>query len=375
MAREKTQRESTRSEDGLESDAPVAHAGDVPFALEASRLCGMLESLREGIQILSPDWRYLYLNEAAAAHGRKRREKLLGRTLLECYPGIETAPVFELLERCLRDQVAASLENEFKYADGQRAWFELRINPCPEGLIVLSLDVTERKALEATLQRGYKLRALGQMAAGVAHDLRNILAPLGLWISMLALRRGDADTAEILGSMRASLEHGMQTIDLLRDVSRQTPEQTPAEPIAIEPIVRDAIRLSLARTQSSSAPITITAELGETAPVRVRGAELLGPLVNLLANSIEASPDGGRIIVRTGGDDVGVWIEVSDNGLGMSEEVQKRAFEPFFTTKYERGCGLGLSMVYAFAVRHHGEVRLSSTPGRGTDVRIVLPRA
>ena len=108
----------------------------------------VLDSLHEGMQVLAPDWRYLYVNEAAASHGRRTPEELLGRTLLECYPGIEQSKVFEVMQRCMEQRAADTVENLFKYEDGTEAWFELRIRPCQEGIVVLSLDVTDRKRLE-----------------------------------------------------------------------------------------------------------------------------------------------------------------------------------------------------------------------------------
>src|SRR5687768_2030743 len=98
------------------------------------RLRDTLNALSEGVQIIGFDWRYVYVNEAVAHHGRRRPDELLGRTMMEVYPGIERTSLFAELERCMRDRVAHRMENEFVYADGGSASFELRIEPCPEGL-------------------------------------------------------------------------------------------------------------------------------------------------------------------------------------------------------------------------------------------------
>jgi len=121
-----------------------------------AQLEAALDALHEGIQILSPEWRYLYVNDAAAEHGRKTREELVGRTMQECYPGIDRSPMFESLDACRREQRAAVLENEFAYADGGSRWFELRVRPFRGGLVVASLDITERKAVEHRLQEAYR---------------------------------------------------------------------------------------------------------------------------------------------------------------------------------------------------------------------------
>ena len=117
----------------------------------------------EGCQVLSPDWRYLYVNEAVAKHGRRSRSELLGRTMMEAYPGIEGTDVFAALRRCMADRVGCNLENEFTFPDGSTGWFELRIEPVPEGLFVLSIDITARKCAERVMEQ--RLQRLGALRA------------------------------------------------------------------------------------------------------------------------------------------------------------------------------------------------------------------
>jgi PAS domain S-box-containing protein len=108
----------------------------------------VLDSITEGCQLIGKGWIYLYLNEAAARQGRQPREKLLGRSMLEVYPGIEQTPMFELLRQCMETRTAHHFENEFSYADGSRGWFDLRLEPVPDGVFILSLDITEQKRAE-----------------------------------------------------------------------------------------------------------------------------------------------------------------------------------------------------------------------------------
>ncbi|HOC18903.1 MAG TPA: HD domain-containing phosphohydrolase [Vicinamibacterales bacterium] len=121
----------------------------------------VLDNLLEGCQVLSFDWRYLYVNEAVARHARIPRETLLGRTMTELYPGIDRSEVFAVLRRCMEERTTGHFENEFTYPNGSRAWFELRIEPVPEGLFVLSLDITDRKHSEQSMRRQIeRLRSL-----------------------------------------------------------------------------------------------------------------------------------------------------------------------------------------------------------------------
>jgi PAS domain S-box-containing protein/putative nucleotidyltransferase with HDIG domain len=121
----------------------------------------ILDNLLEGCQVIAFDWRYLYMNKAATEHARKDREELLGRTMMEVYPGIEATEMFAELRQCMEERRASQRENEFSYQDGSKAWFELRIEPVPEGLFVLSLDITARKDAERAMQQQIeRLRSL-----------------------------------------------------------------------------------------------------------------------------------------------------------------------------------------------------------------------
>jgi PAS domain S-box-containing protein len=106
----------------------------------------------EGCQIIGYDWRYLYVNDAVAEHGRVTKEALLGKTMMEVYPGIEKTKMFSKLRKCMENRVPMFMENEFVFAAGIKGWFELRVQPVPEGIFILSIDITERKKTEEALK-------------------------------------------------------------------------------------------------------------------------------------------------------------------------------------------------------------------------------
>lgn len=108
-------------------------------------VANVLDYLLEGCQVIGFDFTYLYVNEAAARQGRLKKSDLLGRTMMECYPGIDQTPMFDQLRRCMAERVHHRMENEFLFPDGSKGWFELRFEPVPEGVCILSLDVTESK--------------------------------------------------------------------------------------------------------------------------------------------------------------------------------------------------------------------------------------
>jgi len=111
-----------------------------------------LESMMEGCQIIDFDWRYIYVNDAGARHGCRAKEELLGHKMMELYPGIENTEMFAALRRCMNERMPHHMENEFIYPNGTNAWFELSMQPVPEGVFILSIDITERKKAEEGLR-------------------------------------------------------------------------------------------------------------------------------------------------------------------------------------------------------------------------------
>jgi PAS domain S-box-containing protein len=108
----------------------------------------MLDKMLEGCQIIGYDWRYLYINDAAAKHGNRAKGELLGKTMMEAYPGIEKTAMFSQLQKCMSKRIPIRMENEFTYPNGEKGWFELNIHPVPEGILILSIGTTERKQME-----------------------------------------------------------------------------------------------------------------------------------------------------------------------------------------------------------------------------------
>ena len=118
-----------------------------------NRLQISLESMIEGCQIIDYDWRYLYVNTAAAKQGRKTREELLGYSMMQVYPGIDRTEMFNHLRNCMTNRVHHQLDNEFTFPDGSKGWFELHIEPVPGGILILSMDITKSKETEAELNK------------------------------------------------------------------------------------------------------------------------------------------------------------------------------------------------------------------------------
>ena len=244
-------------------------------------------------------------------------------------------------------------------------------------LAELDRSCSELRASREVLERTEKLRSLGEMAAGISHDLKNILNPLSLHLQLLKriLKRGGQGAEEAIAEMEHVLRRGVETVERLRDFSRQAPERR-IDGVDVDALAHEAVELSRPRIASGRARgIRIVEELGAPPPISARPTELVVALLNLIANAIAALGDGGTVTVSTGAEDGGAWVRVKDDGPGIPEEIQRRIFEPFFTTKGKEGTGLGLAMVYAFIQRHGGKLSLDTAPGAGTTFTVWLPGA
>ncbi len=239
----------------------------------------------------------------------------------------------------------------------------------------LERQFAELRAQQEMLARTEKLRALGQMAAGISHDLKNILNPLSLHIQLItrSLDRGNVEDAkESAVEMKQVLQRGVQTLERLREFSRQEKEAK-TELVDLDRLAREAAAIGKSRSTSGGRVLRIHEELGAPAHVMAVSGEVVSALVNLVVNAVDAG--ASSITLRSGQDAGGSWVEVADDGPGMPPEVAKRVFEPFFTTKGAEGTGLGLSMVYATMQRHGGAVTLDSKQGDGTTFRLWFPQS
>ena len=225
-----------------------------------------------------------------------------------------------------------------------------------------------------------KLRALGQMAAGVAHDFNNTLAVI-LARSEAAMWETDGQALDA-GKVRGQLQHvleaareGAATVRRIQEYSGIRRDQ-PAGSVDLNGAIRSVIELSRPKWQSDPGArgirIEVVTELGEIPPVRSNPAELSAILSNLIFNSVEAMPNGGRITFTTRHEGDRVQLEIADNGVGMIEETRRRIFEPFYTTK-ATGQGLGMSIVQGILARHEAEIEVASQENVGTTITISMP--
>ncbi len=220
-----------------------------------------------------------------------------------------------------------------------------------------------------------RLRALGEMAGGVAHDFNNVLAVV-VGRAQLLQRQVAPDLRRQLAIIEQVAQDGAQTVRRIQDFARMR-RTRPWQHVDVTEIVREVVEATRPRwsDQAQARGVTYAMRLNLVAVPPVTGdpAELRETFMNLLFNALDAMPQGGSVTFSTVMDRDRVVCSVEDTGAGMSEEVRRRCFEPFFTTKAEQGTGLGLSIAYGIVTRHGGEIEAWSRPGEGSRFTVRLP--
>jgi PAS domain S-box-containing protein len=282
-----------------------------------------------------------------------------------------------LLSRMQAGDVEGPFPVRFRRADGTLVHLEfvgtdLRADPAVRGVVLTGRDVSERKLLEDEVLHAEKIRAIGQLAGGFAHDFNNILAGLRGHLDLISeelppdsqLRLFTADIAHAADSAAAITRQLLQFGK--REVVRPETLDLNAVLAEFEPMIRGVLPPAIAlRIEYSAGPLWILVDRSQTEQV----------VLNLALNARDAMTSGGALLLRTAAEADSAALLVRDEGSGMDEQTLARIFEPFFTTKAPgQGTGLGLANVHAHVTGAGGRVLVKSAPGQGTAFTVLLPR-
>ncbi len=259
--------------------------------------------------------------------------------------------------------------------------FAYLVKPTPPGDLLLTVEqalqtvrlVEERRELGRRAQRAEKLAAVGTLAAGLSHEIKNPLNAAALQLTVLERRLKKLpnvpdDLLEPLGLVQSEIKRLAVFLDEFLQFAR--PREIARAPVDVAKLVGEVI--DLLRPQATAAQLTLDAEIAPMAPLSADAPKLRQSLFNLVLNAIQATPPGGSVRVVAGVEDGTVCICVDDSGPGVPDHVRSRIFEPFFTTK-DAGSGLGLPLVHSIVQQHGGTIVLETSPAGGARFRMRLP--
>ena len=241
----------------------------------------------------------------------------------------------------------------------------------------LQQSYIELSNAQEQLVKSEKLRALGEMAAGVAHDFNNILCAI-LGRAQLLRQRVEQDPgilAQLEVIEKAAID-GAATVRRLQNFTRQRTDQV-FKPVNLVEIINDTLSLTRTRwedaAQQQGVHYAVSTELEPVQQVAGEESELREVFTNIVLNALDAMPGGGPLHIHVGSRDDQVFASMTDTGYGMTKEVQEKIFDPFFTTKGKAGNGLGMSVTYGIISRHKGQIQVQSEIGKGSTITVIVP--
>ncbi len=342
----------------------------------------VVEGVLDGVCIIGGDYRFKYVNEKLTEIQGYSREELIGNDFRD-YLDEESKSL--LADRESQRKRGIRLPPHFELTilrkDGDVRNVEISARSIKDSkgnanIIVILKDITEKKRMEEQLLQAEKLRSLAEMASGLAHDFNNALAAILGNTQLLLHTVQDEETKEALKIIEKVAKDSAQTVRRLQDFTRKRVHQELFN-VDINSIIKDSIEITKPKwkdeVQSRGIRIEMVSNLEKIPLVSGNASELREVITNLIFNAIDAMPEGGTLKICTFQKRKEVFIQISDTGIGIQEEVRKKIFEPFFTTKPFTNTGLGLSMSYGIIKRFEGEIEVESKVGHGTTFTIILP--
>jgi len=395
----------------------IAERVEAEKALRKSeqRYRSTLDNILEGCQLIGHDWSYLYLNDAAAAHNRRPNAELLGRRMPEMWPGIEKTRLFSLIRRCMEERRPFHEETEFSFLDGTKGWFDVRGQPVPEGVFLLSIDITERHEAEMALrelneslelkvtERTTELQAAlvraeaadrikSAFLATMSHELRtplnSIIGFTGILLQGLAGPLNPEQNKQ-LGMVRTSARHLLELINDVLDLSKIEAGQLEVRSAPFD------LRASIERALATVKPLADGKSLGLSSTLHPDLGEMVGDqrrvdqiLLNLLNNAIKFT-DRGKVTLSAelvadfqpspeAPKQPTVRISVSDTGIGIKPADLGSLFQPFRQidsglTRQHEGTGLGLAICRRLTHLMGGQISATSEWTQGSTFTLILP--
>lgn len=372
---------------------------------------GIFDEMIEGIQIISPDWRYIYVNDTVATHAKFSKEELVGYTMTEKYPGIENSKLFETIQLCMKNGTAEQMINEFNFPDGSVGYFELRLQRIHEGVIIFSHDVTDQKVAEQLIKRtNAELEELIQLRTNellkqkeiienqvkrlevlnntkdkffsiVAHDLKTPIYSMKSFSSLLIDHIESLSKEEIVHMselFQISVDNTIKLADNLIAWARI--QMNDFETIPQTVYVKDALSniYELYKDVASKKEIEVSCLIEDSLSVFGDRNQVEFIIRNLVNNAIKYTTRGGFIEIKGAVlPNNEVEISISDNGVGISDKMKEKIFslnknQSRNGTEGETGTGLGLMLCYEFTKLNGGKIDIESEENKGTTFNIKL---
>jgi two-component system, sporulation sensor kinase A len=331
------------------------------------RIHNILESISDGFVAIDSEARFIFVNRAAVKILKTSRDKLLGYVCEEVLPEFITPELLRYFEIVKQENRAVKFE---MYSENLEATFAIRMYPIEDIISIYFLDITEQKKMEEWLKKTEKLSLVGQLAAGVAHEIRNPMTSIRGFMQLVKSTKEFKDF--YIDIILSELERTEAIIYEFLSLAKPN-ETTGMEKTSINGILDNVIHLLEAQALIHGVKIINNTE-EENHVIECNGNQMKQVFLNIIQNAIEASSKNNSIHVFLKAiDDNSILIRIVDEGCGISSDRLPKLGEPFYSTK-EKGTGVGLLVTYKIIEGHQGKLNFTSEEGKGTTVDIVLPK-
>jgi PAS domain S-box-containing protein len=347
-----------------------------------SLLTSILESARESIYAVDVDGSFKWTNRATLTALGLKREDVIGRRVIDFVSEGDCDLVNEKLRKALGGE-AQTYEMRYFSADGKLRYARVDNSPIVvegriTGVLGIARDITEQKEERERAARADKLRALGQLASGVAHDFNNSLAAILGRAQLLRRQTQDEALLRNVEIIQTAAEDAAATVRRIQTFARKSPAKE-FELLDVFDLLTDAVEITRTRWENEARlrglhyQVVLESERGHF--TIGNASELREVFVNLIVNAVDAMPEGGCLSIGCERDGSNLRLRFADTGTGMPEDVRQKIFDPFYTTKGAHGTGLGLSVSYSIIERHEGQISVAAEMGGGSTFNILLPAA
>ena len=367
--------------------------------LKSSLKFEVFDEMLEGVQVIDSDWKYVYVNQAVIAQAKSSKEELLGKRMMDVFPGIDQTPMFHQLETCMKARVGSKLLNQFEFPDGSHGYFELIMTPVKEGVMIMSVDITEQKRLEIELkklnehlERRVKERTeelsrsleserhLNQvaqnMAAIISHDFKTPLVAIRFNINALVEMNSKEHARarlSIYDQIRLVVNSMFETVDDYLTLDKIQKGLGSSDTVEIN--LRDFIQERLNSLQ-------VLLKKGQEFQFASSGISSLffdrnilrSILTNLISNAVKYSED--KVVIRSKLSETELRLSIQDFGIGIPESEIDKVCDKYFQASNSspfQGSGLGLNIVGKYVDLFGGKMEVESELGKGTLITVVLP--
>lgn len=358
----------------------------------------VFDNMIEGVQVINNNWQYVYVNEALIKQSRTTKEDLLGHTMMEKYPGIENTALFKKIGKCMKERKASNMLNEFKFPDNTIGWFDLRMEPVKDGVLIMSFDVSKNKLMElelkelygqlefkvnertkelvSALEREKKLNETkSTFVSMAAHEFRT---PLSIILMNTSLAEKYSD--ELKNKREICLERIKKSVNNLVDLLNDFLSLDQLEHGKME-ANKENFDLKIFLDNITKELKTINKKGQNINYSHIGNADVLADkkilrciVLNLLSNAIKYSDK--NIDLKTEVINHEIIIKIKDRGIGIPEEQQKDLFNKFFRASNAssiQGTGLGLNIVKHYVELLNGSINFDSQENKGTTFTIKFP--